>query len=201
MSIALTYYGRLPGLNEMIGINRSNKFMGAKMKKGGQQELANIFYLQANGEKITGHSTVYIRFYERDNRRDDDNVIGGGCKLLLDALTQAKIVPDDSPKYVHLKAERFTVTGSQKYRARNSRIEIDIVPDGDDIPMRKINDPVKDTIDDEGELPDLPVRKCKNCGRLFKPFVRDPETKNLGGLECCCIACTCEWMKKGGDDD
>lgn len=198
MSLSLTYYGRLPGLNEMFNVNRSNKYMGAKMKKFGQRELANLFFFQAGGKKATGHSTVYIRFYEKDNRRDDDNVIGAGCKLILDALTAARLIPDDSPKYVHLISERFTVKGSAKHRIQNQRIEIDIVPDGEEMPMRNTEEVSKE--DDSEDLPDLPVRPCRNCGKLFKPFARDPETGDLAGKEFCCIACTCEFMKKEKDN-
>lgn len=203
MSIELTYYGRLPGLNELINMNRTNKYFGAKVKRGDQRELANIFYLQSKGERLTGHATVYIRFYEKDNRRDDDNVIGGGCKILLDAMTFAKIIPDDSPKYVHLKAERITLEGSAKYREQNARIEIDIVPDGEEVPLRTNSasewveeQPAVGESEYEEALENLPPRKCKICGRVFKPFSYDPVRMVHTGKDYCCITCTQESLRR-----
>ncbi len=36
-----------------------------------------------------------------------DNVLSGACKVILDALQVAGIIPNDSPRYVHLRPERF----------------------------------------------------------------------------------------------
>lgn len=120
----LVHYGRLPGMNEMINANRTNRFLGAKVKSGWMHELAMELAAQAKGEKMRRHATAYLCFWEKDNRRDDDNVIGGGCKIILDALTNAGIIEDDSPKYLHVIAERFTVPGSPEVKKAHARIEI-----------------------------------------------------------------------------
>lgn len=75
------------------------------MKKTYTRELAETFRAQTR-EKFTEHVTVTVNFYEDTMRRDDDNVISG-CKYLLDGLVTAGIIKDDSPKYLHLRAERF----------------------------------------------------------------------------------------------
>ena len=75
------------------------------MKKTYTRELAETFMAQTC-ERFTEHVTCTVTFYEDTMRRDDDNVISG-CKYLLDGLVTAGIIKDDSPKYLHLKAERF----------------------------------------------------------------------------------------------
>lgn len=128
--IKLVWHGRLPGLNEMVNANRTCWQIGAKIKKSDQEELAMVFRSQAKGKKMEAHATAYIRFYEKDKRRDDDNVIGGGCKLVMDALTKAGIIQDDSPKWLHVRPERFTLEGTRAERERGARIEIDLLPEG-----------------------------------------------------------------------
>lgn len=129
--LELVYYGRLPGMNEMINANRTNRYIGAKVKSGWSHELSAEFAAQAAGRKMTRHATAYLYFWEKDNRRDDDNVIGGGCKVILDALTMAGIIPDDSPKYLHVVPERFTVSGSRAEKEKYARIEIVLEEDDD----------------------------------------------------------------------
>lgn len=129
MEIHLVHYGRLPGLNEMINSNRTNRYLGAKVKSGWMHELAHEFLRQAGGKRISRHATAYLKFFEKDARRDDDNVIGGGCKVVLDALTIAHIIVDDSPKFIHVLPERFTLSGKKEQREKEARIEILLVED------------------------------------------------------------------------
>ena len=103
----LTYKGKLPSLNELIKAGRTNRYVGAKVKKELTQDLAWIFKSQARGKKYQNHVTISIHCYEGNLRRDDDNVLSGACKVILDALQVAGIIPNDSPKYVHLRPERF----------------------------------------------------------------------------------------------
>lgn len=145
--LKLTYRGRLLGVNEFVNANRivgelksvreikgaKNRrrkrfYLGWQTKKTIQDGLAAEFHTQANGVKFAGHVSIYIAFFEKDNRRDDDNVTGG-AKFILDALTQAGIIPDDSPKYCHVISERFTLTGAPEERKGNARIEVRILPD------------------------------------------------------------------------
>ena len=103
----LTYKGKLPSLNELIKAGRTNRYVGAKVKRDLTQNLAWIFKAQARGKKYTDKVTIAIHCYEGNLRRDDDNVLSGACKVILDALQVAGIIPNDSPKYVHLRPERF----------------------------------------------------------------------------------------------
>ena len=103
----LTYEGKLPSLNELIKAGRTNRYVGAKVKKELTQDLAWIFKAQSKGKKYSEKVIISIHCYEGNLRRDDDNVLSGACKVILDALQVAGIIPNDSPKYVHLRPERF----------------------------------------------------------------------------------------------
>lgn len=138
--IKLIYYGRLPGNNSLINCNRANKYYAAKIKKDTQRDLAMIFRAQAKKQKpIETHCTAYLTFWERDNRRDDDNVWSGGSKVIMDSIVWAGILKDDSPKYVHVLPERLTCAGNHQEKIKNERIEIMLVEDGEGIdePFRK----------------------------------------------------------------
>lgn len=103
----LIYNGKLPNLNDMIGAMNKNRFVGAKLKKDYTEAAAMNFRIQAKGKSFKGHVNVAIHCYEGDLRRDDDNVLSSACKILLDALQVAGIIKNDSPKYCHVKPERF----------------------------------------------------------------------------------------------
>lgn len=122
--ISLVFMDRLPGMNEIIAAGRRNPYISARQKRDYQERLEWAFIHQTK-DKIEGHCTAFITFYEPNNRRDDDNVIAG-CKFILDALVKVGIIKDDSPKYLHLKAERKTEMNANE---GNGWIEIDLVPD------------------------------------------------------------------------
>lgn len=107
MTLQLVYQGRLPGTNEMIGAANRNRHKWNQVKASHEKELRLAFLLQAGRRRMDGKSLAVVKFYEKDHRRDEDNVIGGGCKLIFDALKEAGIIPDDSQKYIHLNAEVF----------------------------------------------------------------------------------------------
>lgn len=107
MTITMVYHGRLPGTNEMIGAANRNRHAWNQVKAGHESELGRVFSAQAGAKHMVGRSLATVHFYEKDRRRDEDNVIGGGCKLIFDALKEAGIIPDDSQKYIHLRAEVF----------------------------------------------------------------------------------------------
>lgn len=145
MEIHLVHYGRLPSMNEMLNANRTNRYIGAKIKAGWTHDLAQEFKIQAAGRKMERHATCHITFYERDAKRDDDNVVSGS-KFVLDALTMAGIIEDDSPKFIHMQAERFTLVGKKADRERLARIEVYLEESDEEVGLSRIRD-------DEAERP------------------------------------------------
>jgi Holliday junction resolvase RusA-like endonuclease len=98
----LTVQGRLIGMNDLINSARTNRFGSAKQKKDQMKIVSSAILMDADFEAVRypARVTPHIDFYEPNSRRDADNVIGGGCKIIFDALVECGILVDDSRKYV-----------------------------------------------------------------------------------------------------
>ena len=105
---------RLPGLNELINANRTNKYRGAQLKKDTEQ-MISLYILNAvnNGKlkPIDGSCTVNFDWCERTRKRDVDN-IQSSQKFILDALQKTGIIPNDSQRYVQQTTHRVLHTES-----------------------------------------------------------------------------------------
>lgn len=83
--------GKLPGLNEYINAERTNKYKGAQMKR--QCESVVMRSARSLG-KYRAEGPVYMiyHWYCEDRRRDKDNISSFGRKVIQDALVRAKIL-------------------------------------------------------------------------------------------------------------
>lgn len=87
--------GVLPTLNEHDKANRTNRFVGAKMK----QEATDLVALQLMGkQKIT--KPCYISFHWFVSSRADFDNIAFGKKYILDGMVKAGVLADDNQKHV-----------------------------------------------------------------------------------------------------
>ena len=101
---------RLPGLNEIVGAGRRNRYGAAKQKK----EFTSLVATLARGVKIPSHGEQYSdRIYwlfvwrEPNKRRDPDNV-AAGAKFIFDGLQAAGAMENDGWKQVHAITHVFT---------------------------------------------------------------------------------------------
>lgn len=114
----------MDGLNEIISDNRAHKNKGARIERE-NVEWCSWYILQAmrhqHWEPMTTKEnaapvSVFITFVEVDNRRDVSNVIGGGLKYALDALSRprgkkwgASAIYDDSCRWLRRLVPRIDV--------------------------------------------------------------------------------------------
>lgn len=98
----LTIQGRLIGVNELINAARTNKFGSAKQKHDQMNIVTSAILADKEfwENRFENKVIAYIDFFEKSERRDCDNVIGGGCKIIFDSLVENGILIDDSRKYV-----------------------------------------------------------------------------------------------------
>ena len=92
----------LPSLNEVIGENRNNKYSGAKLKRQIQDDICNLIMQDLASHQlqpVTDPVEIEIVWYEKDNRRDIDN-IQSAKKFILDALVEMKVIPNDNRRWV-----------------------------------------------------------------------------------------------------
>ena len=91
-----TIPGKLPSLNDLIGAMNHNRYSGAKLKRDTQHFIA-IYALALRPIKTP--ATLHIAWYEKNARRDLDNV-QSATKYVLDALVAIGKLEDDSPRHI-----------------------------------------------------------------------------------------------------
>lgn len=87
--------GRLPGLNEYTDLTRANRYMGAKLKGETQGAIGWSIRAQLGKKKIEKPVFLIFTWYEKDKRRDHDNVSSFGRKVIQDALVECGTLADD----------------------------------------------------------------------------------------------------------
>lgn len=127
---------RLPGLNEVIGANRTNPQAGAKLKRDTEEQLTWVIK-SARLLPVTYPCIVHMLFVEPNRRRDVDNV-ESGKKFVMDALVKAGILKNDSPRYV-IDAPSFT-----RYIKGDSRVIVTLIEDED---KRALHEKLKNASD------------------------------------------------------
>lgn len=109
--------GRLPGLNEYIAAERTNKYRGAAMKKEAET-LVILSAKQMRGWRAKSPVMMYYLWVEKDRRRDKDNISGYGRKIIQDALVKAGYLKGDGWAHIVGFADEFAVD------KKNPRIEV-----------------------------------------------------------------------------
>jgi len=110
--------GRLPGLNELINKAKSGHKAYYGFKKAQKRRVADE--IGVAGVEPVPALKLHIRHFEPDRRRDPDNVMSAGMKIILDALNYAGIIEDDGWRCV------WGVDSRVLKDADNPRIEVEI---------------------------------------------------------------------------
>ena len=117
-----TIQGRLDGLNNYTAANRTNPYKGGKVKHENEELVIWSIREQLRGVHITEPVLIYYRFYEKDNRRDGDNILSCASKFIQDSLTKTKVLQEDNRKCIpHFYHDIFIDKA-------NPRIEVTLIP-------------------------------------------------------------------------
>jgi Holliday junction resolvase RusA-like endonuclease len=110
--------GRLPGTNEIIDAakKKARNYKAYSMMKDEYTDL--VAWLAKKLPKYN-RINVTITWYEPNEKRDPDNIMGGQ-KFILDGLVRAGTIPDDSRKYIGSINHRFETDRV------NPRVEVEI---------------------------------------------------------------------------
>lgn len=93
---------RLPSMNDLIAANRSNKYLGAKLKRETEEligQYIRIARLRGTIKPTREPVEISIEWHERTKKRDVDNV-QSAQKFILDALQKQGILINDNRRYV-----------------------------------------------------------------------------------------------------
>ena len=116
MKVEFTIPGTFPGMNEIIAAANSNRHVYNKMK---QEETDRVHreVLAAKVPHITKPFVITYTWIAKDKRRDPGN-IAAAEKFIGDGLRDAKVIPNDTWKYVSGIVHRFEID------PHNPRVEI-----------------------------------------------------------------------------
>lgn len=113
--------GQLPGLNEYIAAERTNKHLGAKLKRDAQWIVEACAKKQLRGFRPVCPVRMKYTWYERNRRRDKDNISSFGRKVIQDGLVKAGILENDGWAQIAGFSDDFLVD------AKRPRVEIEIL--------------------------------------------------------------------------
>lgn len=109
--------GTLPGLNDYIDAERSNKYQAAKLKRQTEEMIVMCIWEQMPGVEISEPVHIEYHWYEPNRRRDKDN-IAFAKKFIQDALVKAGVLANDGWQEIVSFADRFKVDKD------NPRVEV-----------------------------------------------------------------------------
>ena len=107
MEYKFTILGRLDGLNTYTSANRTNYQKGGRMKRDNEDAVIWSIRQQLPGVRIDRGTPVliYYRFYERDCKRDGDNILSCATKFIQDSLKKTNVLAEDNrsciPHFYH----------------------------------------------------------------------------------------------------
>lgn len=91
-----------PGLNDLLGEAERHPQAYNRMKRQYEHTAISFMRKYLKGWKATTYIIPHYTFGEKmsGRKRDYDNIVAGGRKIINDALVKARYIDDDSPKYL-----------------------------------------------------------------------------------------------------
>lgn len=115
-----TIPGNMPSLNEYLAACNKSPHIGAKMKR----ENTNIACICIRSElkrwKATKPLIVHFCYYQKDKRKDKDNIDSFCRKCVFDALQKCEVIKNDGWSEIENYTHDFYVAKTEK----DARIEI-----------------------------------------------------------------------------
>ena len=111
--------GTLPGLNEFISAERTNKHKAAALKRQTERLISLMAATQLKGLRLSRPVIMRYLWVEPNRRRDKDN-IAFAKKFVQDALVSCGYLPDDGWRQIEHFTDDFAVD------AKNPRVEVTI---------------------------------------------------------------------------
>lgn len=138
MEYSLEIPGRLDGLNSYTAANRTNPHKGGKVKRDNEDCVIWCIRRQLNGVHITRPVLIYYRFYEKDKRRDGDNILSCAAKFIQDSLVKTHVLQEDNRKCIpHFYHDIFV-------DKENPRIEVTITELSEEQANMQLKDLLRD---------------------------------------------------------
>lgn len=101
--------GTLPGLNEYIAAERTNRYKAAAMKREAESLVLWAAKQCLRGWKARGPVRMEYTWVERNRRRDKDNISAYGRKIIQDALVKGGYLQGDGWAHISGFSDAFAV--------------------------------------------------------------------------------------------
>lgn len=114
-----------PGLNDLLREAERHPKAYNRMKQQYQMLAVNAIRRQLRGFKAKGLIRLNITFGEprKGNKRDYDNIVAAGRKIINDSLVKTGTIKDDSPKYLGYGSNTFEYTDVPFIRVEIEEVE------------------------------------------------------------------------------
>lgn len=118
MEYLLTIPGRLDNLNDFIRADKASRYKGGEMKADNEKIVSAYISQCLCGVKIQKPVYMEYTWFEKNKRRDLDNISSFGRKVIQDALVNNGVLKNDGWKEIKGFSDKFFVD------ADNPRIEV-----------------------------------------------------------------------------
>ena len=101
MEYLLVIPGRLDNLNDFIRADKSSRYKGGTLKANNEKIVSAYISQCLRGVKI--QKPVYMEYvwFEKNKRRDLDNISSFGRKVIQDALVNRGVLKNDGWEQIH----------------------------------------------------------------------------------------------------
>lgn len=100
MEYRLVIPGRLESLNTYTAANRAHPKKGGNMKRDNEHMIILCIRQQMRKVYIEKPVLIYYHFFEKDARRDNDNILSCAAKFTQDSLVKAGVLQNDNQKCI-----------------------------------------------------------------------------------------------------
>lgn len=101
-----------PGLNDLLREAERHPMAYNKMKRDYETVATSAIRRHLKGYKAKGKVILHYTFGEplKGKKRDYDNIVAAGRKIINDALVKTKTIVDDNPNYLGYGTNKFVYT-------------------------------------------------------------------------------------------
>ena len=114
----LIIHGKLDNLNDYIKALDASRYKGSALKAENEAKVLQEIYSQLGRLRITRPVRMRYAWYEKNKRRDLDNISSFGRKVIQDALVKSRVLQNDGWENITGFSDEFYVD------SKNPRIEV-----------------------------------------------------------------------------
>ncbi len=106
----------IPTANEMINMERRNKYLAAKLKATTERDLIREMIASFTTKHEETQYPVHMTYtWHRKNKRTDPSNVAWGTKYIEDALQRAGVLRNDGPREIASITHQYVYDADENY--------------------------------------------------------------------------------------